>query len=167
MFSNNLLALSAQIGKELLASHQTLAVAESCTGGLIGHILTAVPGSSDYFIGGIIAYSNAVKVNLLRVDPAVLLQEGAVSAAVVAQMASGIAHLMGSDWGVAISGIAGPGGGTPEKPVGLVWIGLATKKSEALARKFYFNGDRREIKEAAAQMALTLLLEDLQGKRQV
>ncbi|HEY9764661.1 MAG TPA: competence/damage-inducible protein A [Trichocoleus sp.] len=117
----------ASVVGELLRSHsQTLSVAESCTGGGLGQLITQVAGCSTYFLGGVISYDNAVKINFLGVDSEVLAQQGAVSTAVAEQMALGVKQRLQTDWGLSITGIAGPGGGSPEKPVGLVCIGLAT-----------------------------------------
>ncbi len=118
--------LAQRLGAALSARRWTLAVAESCTGGLLGATLTRIPGSSAYFLGGVIAYANAVKVQLLDVDPELLAREGAVSAPVAAAMAQGVRTRCQASLGLGVTGIAGPGGGTPEKPVGLVYIGLAT-----------------------------------------
>jgi len=118
--------LAQKLGAALSARGWTLAVAESCTGGLLGATITRVPGSSGYFLGGVIAYANALKVQLLDVDPDLLAREGAVSAAVAAAMAQGVRTLCHASLGLGVTGIAGPGGGTPEKSVGLVYIGLAT-----------------------------------------
>ncbi len=118
-------SLGSVVGQILTAKGQTLSVAESCTGGGIGQLLTAAAGSSVYFWGGVIAYDNRVKAALLGVDPAVLEQDGAVSEAVAAQMAVGVRDRLGTDWGLSVTGIAGPGGGSAEKPVGLVYIGVA------------------------------------------
>lgn len=117
--------LPAVVGQLLQAQGATLAVAESCTGGGLGQLLTQVPGSSSYFWGGVITYDNQVKTRLLGVAPAVLATEGAVSATVAEQMATGVRSQLGTTWALSITGIAGPGGGTAEKPVGLVYIGLA------------------------------------------
>jgi nicotinamide-nucleotide amidase len=132
-----------------------LAVAESCTGGLLGERLTNIPGSSDVFLGGVIAYHNDLKKELLGVRAEDLERYGAVSEQVALQMASGIRERTGADVGVSVTGIAGPGGGTPEKPVGLVWI--AVHSPEAKARRFHVIGDRAEIRQRAAQAALEMV----------
>ena len=151
------------IGELLRKRGLRLATAESCTGGLVGHRLTNVAGSSDYFVGGVIAYANAVKMQALGVHLQTLDEYGAVSRETVLEMASGVRRALAADIGLAVSGIAGPGGGTLEKPVGLVWIGLSAPQATA-ARRFLFAGDRPSIKEQAAQAALELLDETLQGK---
>ena len=132
-----------------------LAVAESCTGGMLGERITNVPGSSDVFLGGVIAYHNDVKKTLLGVRAEDLERYGAVSEEVALQMAAGVRERTGADVGVSVTGIAGPGGGTPEKPVGLVWI--AIHSSEAKARRFHVVGDRAEIRQRAAQAALEMV----------
>jgi nicotinamide-nucleotide amidase len=133
----------------------TLAVAESCTGGMLGERLTNIPGSSDVFLGGVIAYHNDVKKELLGVTANDLEKYGAVSEAVALQMAAGIRERTGADVGVSVTGIAGPGGGTPEKPVGLMWV--AVHASEAKARRFHVGGDRAEIRQRGAQAALEMV----------
>jgi PncC family amidohydrolase len=140
-----------------------LAVAESCTGGLIGHHLTNVPGSSDYFLGGVIAYANEAKMHLLGVTRETLEQFGAVSKETVLEMATGVRRLLAADIGVSVSGIAGPGGGTPVKPVGLVWIGLSTSE-KSLGWSYQWSGDRLQVKEQAAEQALRLLADFLESK---
>jgi nicotinamide-nucleotide amidase len=130
--------LASVVGDILRSKVQTLAVAESCTGGGLGQMLTVVPGSSEYFMGGIIAYDNAVKIGLLGVQPAMLESQGAVSDAVASQMAIGVKARLGTDWGVGITGIAGPGGGTSEKPVGLVYIGIAGPNGVLESRPYRF-----------------------------
>lgn len=134
----------------------TLAVAESCTGGLLGARLTAVPGSSDVVRGGVIAYSNDVKTSLLGVSEADLAAHGAVSEQVARQMACGVRARIGSDVGVAITGIAGPSGGTPEKPVGTVWVAV-DNRGELRGVHLRLIGDRDEIRRRAAQAALELV----------
>lgn len=133
----------------------TLAVAESCTGGMLGERITNVAGSSDVFIGGVIAYHNDVKRELLGVRQGDLDISGAVSEKVALQMAAGVRDRFGSDIGVAITGVAGPGGGSAEKPVGLVWIGV--DGSERVARRIHASGDRGEIRQRAAQAALEVV----------
>ncbi len=123
-------SLASVVGQLLNQRGETLAVAESCTGGGLGQMLTAVPGSSAYFLGGVISYDNTVKTSLLNVNPEDLAELGAVSGEVAQQMAKGVRECLGASWGVSITGIAGPGGGTETKPVGLVYIGLAGPNGE-------------------------------------
>ncbi len=137
-----------------------LAVAESCTGGLISHRLTNVPGSSDYFLAGVTAYAYEAKVRLLQVSWATLEKYGAVSQEVVLEMAGGVRLALETDIGLSVSGIAGPGGGSPEKPVGTTWIGLSAPGIER-AWSFLFPGDRLQVKQQAAEQALGLLVEYL------
>jgi nicotinamide-nucleotide amidase len=132
-----------------------LAVAESCTGGMLGARLTAIPGSSDVFVGGTIAYANEVKLRDLGVNLADLEQHGAVSEAVVRQMAVGAQRRFGAELALAITGVAGPGGGTEEKPVGLVWV-CAALVDRVEARKIQSWGDRQEVRYRAAQAAMDL-----------
>ncbi len=134
--------LATVVGQLLRDRGQTLAVAESCTGGGLGHMLTEVPGSSDYFLGGAIAYANAVKVALLGVDAGMLERQGAVSAEVAAAMAAGVRDKFDSDWGLSITGVAGPGGGTDSKPVGLVYIGVAGPGGQCHSEEYRFGSDR-------------------------
>jgi competence/damage-inducible protein CinA-like protein len=134
----------------------SLATAESCTGGLVAARLTSVPGSSDAFVGGVVAYSNELKVEGLGVDPMLVERHGAVSSEVAAAMASGVRTRIGADVAVAVTGVAGPGGGTPEKPVGLVFLHAATPEGERGLR-FDFPGDRESIRSRAAVAALHLV----------
>ena len=150
-------------GEYLKARGLRLAVAESCTGGLMGHRLTNVPGSSDYFVGGITAYSYEAKHRLLDVSWETLNRLGAVNRETVLQMARGARQALGADIAISVSGIAGPGGGTPSKPVGLTWIGLSAPGYED-AWWFVWQGDRLENKERSAEQALKVLVEYLQGK---
>lgn len=147
-----------KIGEKLKASNLKIATAESCTGGLIGAALTSVAGSSDWFCGGVIAYSNEIKNSLLKVSEKTLEEFGAVSGKTVKDMARGVAELLKADIAVSISGIAGPGGGTSEKPVGLVFIGLYNC-GQVESFKYNFDGDRNKVRELTAQEALNLLLE--------
>jgi PncC family amidohydrolase len=147
---------------DLLSQHgMKLAVAESCTGGLIGHLLTNVPGISRYYMGSVTAYANEAKVRLLGVCQETLEVHGAVSSEIVIEMARGVRTAFGADIGISVSGIAGPGGGTPEKPVGTVWIGLSTR-SEEYSRHYLWSGDRLAVKDQTARAALNLLVEYLQ-----
>ncbi len=156
-------ALESEIGQLLTERTLTLAAAESCTGGLVGHRLTNVPGSSAYFLGGIIAYAYEAKERLLGVHPGTLSEHGAVSEATVREMARGVRRAFGADLGVAVTGIAGPGGEMPGKPVGLVWIALSARDAE-LARSFVWSGDRLSNKERSAQAALELVRDYLRGR---
>lgn len=140
----------------------TLAVAESCTGGLLGHLITQVPGSSAAFLGGMIAYHNRLKEQL-GVPPEVLQEKGAVSAETAREMAQGALRQTGADIALAVTGIAGPTGGTPEKPVGLTYIALAAPDS-LLCERHVWKGDRRQNKSASARAALELLLRHLRGE---
>ncbi len=148
-------------GRLLRARGWRLAVAESCTGGLIGHRLTNVPGSSTYYQGSITAYAYEAKVRLLGVRWETLEAHGAVSEAVVLEMARGVRRALAADVGLSVSGIAGPGGGTPEKPVGTTWIGLSTPFGDS-AVCTVGQGDRRENKSHSAEEALQLLVRALQ-----
>lgn len=148
--------LAAVVLDRCRAKQYTIAVAESCTGGLLGGRLTAIPGSSDVVVGGVIAYDNRVKRELLDVSDAQLRDHGAVSEPVARAMASGARARFDTSIGIAITGVAGPGGGTPDKPVGTVWIALDVE-GVILARRFNMIGDRDEIRRRSAQSALELL----------
>ena len=148
--------LEELVGQLLRARGLSLAVAESCTGGLIGHRLTNVPGSSDYFLGGVVSYSNAAKHDLLRVPADVLAQQGAVSAETARDMARGVRDTFHAAMGLAVTGIAGPGGGSLEKPVGTVYIALATEAGDD-GWHYEFCGNRDEIKTLTAETALDRL----------
>jgi len=136
----------------------TAAFAESCTGGLCASALTAIPGSSEVFLGGVVSYSNAAKRDLLGVAESTLARHGAVSAEVVREMARGAAERFGADCALAVSGIAGPGGGSEDKPVGTVWIGVRFRAA-TLERRYRFGGYRDEVRSAATDEALALLAE--------
>jgi len=151
------------LGRLLRQLGMRMSVAESCTGGLISHLITNVPGSSDYFLGGVTVYANEAKVRLLGVRWESLEKYGAVSREIVMEMAEGVRNALAADVGLSVSGIAGPGGGTPEKPVGTTWIGLNTTRV-GQARCFQFVGDRLSVKEQAARMALQLLAEYLSNQ---
>lgn len=150
------LALSSQIGKLLKKSGKTLSIAESCTGGLLGHCLTSVPGSSKYFVGGIIAYADRIKNKKLGVSESLLSKSGAVSEVVAKTMAKNIRKIFKTDYGLAITGIAGPGGGSTQKPVGLVYIAVSNPK-KIVCKKFHFTGSRNTIKSRSVHEALKLL----------
>lgn len=144
------------VGNLLREKNLHLAVAESCTGGLISRKMTEVPGSSDYFLGGVVAYANEMKARYLHIDPEKIEKYGAVSREVAELMATGIRTQNDTDIGLAVTGIAGPGGGTDEKPVGTVYIGLATRE-ENWVTKFLFSGKRSEIREITSQTSLDLI----------
>ena len=156
--------LESQIGSLLRASGRKLATAESCSGGLIGHRLTNIPGSSDYYLGGVIAYAYEIKVALLGVSWDTLNKFGAVSRETVLEMARGARKLLRADIAVSVSGIAGPGGGLPGKPVGTTWLGLCAADGE-WARVFCFPGEREQNKAFAADAALRFVYDYLQGGR--
>lgn len=159
------ISLEALVGRHLRAAGKTLATAESCTGGHIAHRITTVAGSSAYFKGSVIAYSNEIKTGLLGVDEQVINRDGAVSEEVVRQMAIGVAGKLSADYVIATSGIAGPDGGTDEKPVGTVWIAVGTKDS-LVSRRFQFSLDRQLNIERTTQTALLMLMEIAEsGKR--
>jgi len=144
------------IGEVLKKRKKTLAVAESCTGGYIGHLITSIAGSSDYFNGGIIAYANEIKMNVLKVDAQILQENGAVSKEVAEQMAEGVRKRLKADFGISTTGIAGPAGGSSEKPVGTVWISVATKDT-IISEKFNFGNNRERNIRRASLSALNML----------
>jgi PncC family amidohydrolase len=151
-----------RISKVFTENKLTLAVAESCTGGLLGHTITQVPGCSVWFLGGVISYSNEVKETLLDVFKETLIEYGAVSGEVALEMACGVRLKLGSDVSIAITGIAGPNGGTAKKPVGLVFIALDFDEKtgkEPLVKKLQLRGTRTEIKEQTVHEVLTTLFE--------
>jgi PncC family amidohydrolase len=139
-----------------------LAVAESCTGGLVGHRITNVAGSSEYYLGSVTAYAYEAKERLLGVSNEILVKYGAVSPETARAMASGIRRALGADIGVSVTGIAGPGGGLPDKPVGLVWLGLSAPHGE-WAFSHLWGGSRIENKDYSAQAALQLVVDYLRG----
>lgn len=148
--------LEQAVGAVLRARGQTLALAESCTGGLLAQRITDVAGSSEYFLAGYVTYANAAKQDMLAVPEAVVVEHGAVSEPTVRAMAEGARRRSGATYAVSLTGIAGPGGGTPEKPVGTVWVGLAGPEGTR-ARLYQLRGGRAEIRRLAAQYALTYL----------
>ncbi|WP_135829080.1 CinA family protein [Halorussus halobius] len=160
-----------RIGDPLREREETVAVAESCTGGLVGSLLTDVPGSSDYFDRGLVTYSYDAKLQHLGVARETLDDRGAVSEPVAREMARGVRDVAGTTWGVATTGIAGPSGGTDEKPVGTVFVGVAyagewgTQSSDATVSRYEFDGDRLAVKEQIARRALRDLLAEVTTKR--
>jgi len=144
----------------LTKNNKTISVAESCTGGLIANRLTSVPGSSNYFKAGFVTYSNEAKIDLLDVDEEVIEEEGAVSPEVARQMAEGVRKDRRTEIGLASTGIAGPGGGSEEKPLGTVHIGLSTEEKTE-TRSYHFSGDRSDVKEQASEKALRWIIEML------
>ena len=151
--------LSVALGEKLLAKRWRVATAESCTGGGVAAAITATAGSSDWFEYGIVSYANKAKQKLLQVNPKTLLQNGAVSEAVVQQMLAGILKLSGANLAIAVSGIAGPGGGNTDKPVGTVWFAWGLATGELKTQIFQFKGDRVAIQAQAVEQALRGLLD--------
>jgi PncC family amidohydrolase len=152
------------VAKLLTSSKKTVTTAESCTGGLLAKMLTDIPGSSDFFKTGFVTYSNEAKIDLLGVDPKTLEQHGAVSEPTAREMATGALKRAKSDFALSITGIAGPTGGTPGKPVGTVCIALAAGTTVTV-RTFNFPGDREMIRDRSAKMALTVLRYHLLGRK--
>ena len=154
-----LVELAARLQARCLSQGLTVSTAESCTGGLVAHLLTEVPGSSGYVLGGIVAYSNEVKRAELGVSRAMLEAHGAVSAQVAVAMADGARRRLGTDLGVGVTGVAGPDGGTDAKPVGLVYVAVAGPgAAPADVRRYLWTGDRSENKRLSAGAALEMLL---------
>jgi len=151
-----------KIAECLKKSRQTLAIAESCSGGLIAHRITNIPGSSAYFKAGFVTYSNAAKQGILKIPTTVLRRHGAVSRPTAARMAQNARKTAQADLGIGVTGIAGPSGGTTQKPVGLVYIAVS-KRSRTVCRKFLFKGSRQSIKRQTATAALVMLLKLLKG----
>ncbi len=149
-----------QIAALLRQRGETLALAESCTGGLLGHRVTNVPGASEYFLGSVVAYSYEAKERVLNVRHETLYTHGAVSQETVLEMARGVRQVMSSDIGMAVTGIAGPGGGLPGKPVGLTWVAVSSRRGE-WSEHYQFTGDREANKAAAAEAALALLIKSM------
>ena len=139
-----------------------MSTAESCTGGLIGASITDIPGASEVFLGGVVSYSNDAKEGILGVSHSVLIEHGAVSEQTARQMVEGSIRLFDSDYAVAVTGIAGPGGATPEKPVGLVYIAVADGPRTVVTRNV-FKGDRQEVRESTVREACSLLTDMVEG----
>lgn len=154
--------LEVALGELLKARGLNIATAESCTGGLVGHRITNVAGSSSYYIGSVVAYSYHVKVRTLDVKWQTLETHGAVSLETVAEMATGVCHTLDADIGISVSGVAGPGGGSPGKPVGLVWLGLHAQDGD-WTRSQNFEGDRISVKNQASEAALQFVIDYLEG----
>ncbi len=161
--SQDLLALSQQVGAALVQQDASISAAESCTGGLILSSLTDCAGSSAYVQGGIVTYSNETKMNFLKVREETLITHGAVSEATAAEMARGALALFATDYALSVTGIAGPAGGTAEKPVGLTFIGLAGPGDMLRVQRQLWDGDRVENKVASVAAALRLLLSEIRA----
>jgi len=157
MTDEQLMLLSARIGQILLARGAVVTTAESCTGGWIAKVLTDVAGSSAWFQRGFVTYSNDAKQQMIGVTARSLAEQGAVSEPVVREMAQGALREAAADYALSVSGIAGPDGGSPEKPVGTVWFGFASATGEVLARKCCFSGDREAVRRQATAWALQTL----------
>ena len=147
----------------LRSKGKTVSTAESCTGGLIGASITDIPGASEVFLGGVVSYSNDAKEGILGVSHSVLIEHGAVSEQTARQMVEGSMRLFDSDYAVAVTGIAGPGGATPEKPVGLVYIAVADGPRTVVTRNV-FKGDRQEVRESTVREACSLLTDMVEGR---
>ena len=156
--------LSIKAGQFLLSRGATLTAAESCTGGWIAKVITDISGSSAWFEQGFVTYSNEAKTSLLGVSPATLETYGAVSEQTVREMANGALQQAGADYAIAVSGIAGPGGGSDEKPVGTVWFGFASSSGETVAIQRLFGGDRDDVRKQAVIFALQTLCEGFAEK---
>ncbi len=155
--------LEERLAATLVERNLTLATAESCTGGGLSHLLTSIPGASAFFIGGVIAYQNDVKIQWLGVPPEILTHHGAVSSQTAIAMAEGCLSLFKTDIAVSITGIAGPTGGSPEKPVGLVYLAVAVSRRTRVA-EHRFPGDREQVRDQAIAAALKLILEAIIDK---
>lgn len=160
VYSTDNIELEEKVGQLLRENKKTIACAESCTGGYLSHLITSVPGSSDYFQGSYVAYSYDIKEKALQVDKDVLLEKGAVSEEVVIQMAENIRKVFGTSIGVSLSGIAGPGGATEDKPVGTVWIAYSDDK-KTVAKKYVFAKDRKLNIQLSAMVALNIVRSNL------
>jgi PncC family amidohydrolase len=157
-------AAAALLGDLLRASGKTLVVAESCTGGLLAGAITSVPGSSDYFLGGVVAYHNAVKTRALGVPPRLIATRGAVSAEVALSMAEGALERYSADVSIATTGVAGPGGGSREKPAGTVWVAVVVRDGDRYSHRFRFRGDRGKVRRDAVRASLAAAAGRLSGK---
>jgi PncC family amidohydrolase len=156
-------AIEMVIGQALREREWTLALGESCTGGLLGHRITNIPGSSEYFLGGVVAYAYEAKERLLGVEHNTLYEHGAVSRETALEMARGARSAFGADVGLSVTGIAGPGGGLPDKPVGLTWVAVSIREGE-WAESYLLEGDRHANKAQSVEVALGLLQKILEEK---
>lgn len=152
----NSMRLEQKVFQKFMLKPKTLAIAESCTGGLVSHLLTNMAGSSQFFKLGIIAYANCAKTKILKVPPDLLKKHGAVSKPVAEAMARGVRQILNTDYGLSITGIAGPSGGSKAKPIGLVFIAVS-RRQKTIVKKCLFKGSRLSIKQQAAQTALKML----------
>ncbi|KQN64769.1 nicotinamide-nucleotide amidase [Erwinia sp. Leaf53] len=164
MTDNELQQLSIRLGQRLQAEGASVTAAESCTGGWIAKVLTDIAGSSAWFQRGFVTYSNEAKQQMIGVSAAALAEHGAVSEAVVREMAQGALQAAGADYALSVSGIAGPDGGSDEKPVGTVWFGFASAGGEVRAERRRFSGDREAVRRQATAHALQTLLDHLSAK---
>ena len=156
-------AMAARLGEELKARRLTISTAESCTGGGIAAAFTEIAGSSEWFVGGFVTYSNEWKMKQLGVEAETLRRHGAVSSQTVGEMLDGLLENGGADLGIAVSGIAGPGGGTPEKPVGTVYVGVAGKEWKRVER-CHFDGGRGDVRRATVETAIGMMLEEVEKR---
>nr|WP_086940960.1 nicotinamide-nucleotide amidase [Thaumasiovibrio occultus] len=157
MLSETIIQQATQLGEILLAKGWQVTTAESCTGGGISYALTEISGSSSWFERAFVTYSNEAKAELVGVDPAIIASHGAVSEPVVVAMARGAREAANADLAVAVSGVAGPTGGTPDKPVGTVWFGIANQHGQCFADRVCFSGSRQQVRLQTISHALTLL----------
>ncbi|PWC17039.1 nicotinamide-nucleotide amidase [Brenneria roseae subsp. roseae] len=164
MTETDISRLSGLVGDRLKASGAKVTCAESCTGGWLAKVITDVAGSSGWFDYGFVTYSNQAKQDLVHVNEGTLSRHGAVSAEVVGEMAAGALRVAGADFAVSVSGIAGPDGGSDEKPVGTVWFGFTNKQGLAFTRKVLFSGDRNEVRLQSVHFALQTLLDEFLQK---
>ncbi len=159
-------AAASRLGRLLRSSGKTLAVAESCTGGLLAGAVTSIPGSSDYFLGGVIAYGNAVKSAALGVPSRLIDAHGAVSAQVAEAMADGVLERIPADVSIATTGIAGPGGGSRGKPVGTVWVAVAVRGGVRYSHRFRFRGDRGKVRRDTVRASMAAAARLLSGEEE-
>ena len=153
--------LEEQVAQLLKSRGLTISVAEACTAGEVASRLTSVPGSSSYFVGGVIAYANEVKENLLKVSKVLMIRDGSVAGSTALAMARGVKHLLGTDIGVSATGVMGPGGGTPEKPVGLFFLAVVGPGDMEKCQRHLFQADRAENRKLAAKAVLELVKDSL------